>query len=234
VSLSGPWILCHRGQEAVLQAGQGMLVTAGEPFGAKRPVEGQMLGICLSRGALAPLVRDLDDAAGRFLPEDNPALRLLIGYARMLNADPLVETSGVGHLVCDHFCDLLATALGATRDASVAAQSRGIRAAQFAMLRQDIVRNAGHRNLSVETLASRHRVTTRGVQRLFEAEGTTFSQVLLEARLERAYCALTDVSAARRSIGEIAYDCGFGDISYFNRSFRRAFGITPSDLRGVD
>jgi AraC-like DNA-binding protein len=32
-------------------------------------------------------------------------------------------------------------------------------------------------------------------------------------------------------ISAIAYDCGFGDISYFNRMFRQRFGETPSDRR---
>jgi AraC-like DNA-binding protein len=29
----------------------------------------------------------------------------------------------------------------------------------------------------------------------------------------------------------VAYDCGFGDVSYFNRMFRRQFGAAPSDIR---
>jgi AraC-like DNA-binding protein len=31
-------------------------------------------------------------------------------------------------------------------------------------------------------------------------------------------------------ISTIALDCGFGDISNFNRAFRRRYGITPSEL----
>jgi AraC-like DNA-binding protein len=34
-----------------------------------------------------------------------------------------------------------------------------------------------------------------------------------------------------RSISLIAYDVGFGDLSYFNRVFRRRYGVTPSDIR---
>ena len=35
-----------------------------------------------------------------------------------------------------------------------------------------------------------------------------------------------------RRISDIAFDCGFNDLSYFNRSFRRRFGLTPSAARG--
>jgi AraC-like DNA-binding protein len=34
-----------------------------------------------------------------------------------------------------------------------------------------------------------------------------------------------------RSIAEIAYAAGFGDLSTFNHAFRRHFGCTPSDVR---
>jgi AraC-like DNA-binding protein len=29
----------------------------------------------------------------------------------------------------------------------------------------------------------------------------------------------------------VAFDAGFGDVSYFNRSFRRRFGATTSEIR---
>jgi AraC-like DNA-binding protein len=34
-----------------------------------------------------------------------------------------------------------------------------------------------------------------------------------------------------RSIIGIAFDVGFGNLSYFNRLFRRTYGATPSDVR---
>ena len=33
-------------------------------------------------------------------------------------------------------------------------------------------------------------------------------------------------------IGDIAFACGFNDLSYFNRCFRRRFGLTPTAARG--
>jgi len=33
------------------------------------------------------------------------------------------------------------------------------------------------------------------------------------------------------NISTIAYECGFGDITAFNRSFRRHYQASPSDLR---
>lgn len=35
-----------------------------------------------------------------------------------------------------------------------------------------------------------------------------------------------------RRISDIAFACGFNDLSYFNRCFRRRFGLTPTAARG--
>ena len=47
--------------------------------------------------------------------------------------------------------------------------------------------------------------------------------------LGRAADLLARVS--ERRISDIAFDCGFNDLSYFNRAFRKRFGATPSELR---
>ena len=39
---------------------------------------------------------------------------------------------------------------------------------------------------------------------------------------------LRDPRYAATSISDIAFACGFGDLSYFNRAFRRRYGATPS------
>ena len=64
-----------------------------------------------------------------------------------------------------------------------------------------------------------------------EEEGTTFSQYVLGQRLMRAHRILTDPRFVDRSITSVAFDVGFGDLSYFNRAFRRCYGGTPSEVR---
>lgn len=51
-------------------------------------------------------------------------------------------------------------------------------------------------------------------------------QYVLRARLREAAIRL---SAQRRRILDVALDCGFGDVSNFNRSFRAEFGCSPRD-----
>ena len=85
--------------------------------------------------------------------------------------------------------------------------------------------------MTVAAIAARHGVSSRYLHKLFESEGTTFTQFILRERLDRAYRMLRDPRFVARSITSIAYDAGFGDLSYFNRTFRRHYGATPSDIR---
>ena len=65
--------------------------------------------------------------------------------------------------------------------------------------------------------------------RLFTAVvGATPHQYLVRARLRRAARLL---AAGERSITDVAYDVGFGDLSNFVRTFRRAAGVSPRRFR---
>ncbi|HLI99221.1 MAG TPA: helix-turn-helix transcriptional regulator [Bradyrhizobium sp.] len=64
-------------------------------------------------------------------------------------------------------------------------------------------------------------------------KGTTFTELALEERLLRAHRMLNDPLHAGRLISNIALAVGFGDISYFNRTFRRRFGYAPSETRAT-
>jgi AraC-like DNA-binding protein len=127
--------------------------------------------------------------------------------------------------------DLIALTLGASEDATALAEERTIPAIRLRAIKSDIVANLEDERLTVGAVAARHRVTPRYVHRLFEREGITYTQFVLRQRLERAYRILRDPRFAAMSISSIAYEVGFGDLSYFNRAFRRQFQCTPSEVK---
>jgi AraC-like DNA-binding protein len=86
----------------------------------------------------------------------------------------------------------------------------------------------------VASIAAQHGIMPRYIQPLFEGEGTTFTDYVLTQRLARAHRILTDPRISGRKISTIAFDIGFGDLSYFNRTFRRRYGATPSDFRAAN
>ena len=66
--------------------------------------------------------------------------------------------------------------------------------------------------------------------RLFEhLTGVTPHQYVLRTRLREAAARLVSEPA---KILDIALDCGFGDLSNFNRAFRAEFSVSPRAYRG--
>ena len=58
--------------------------------------------------------------------------------------------------------------------------------------------------------------------------GKTFIDTLNDIPISQAVCRLIDTSA---SITEICYDCGFNNVSNFNRIFKKRKGCTPTDYK---
>jgi AraC family transcriptional regulator len=79
------------------------------------------------------------------------------------------------------------------------------------------------------SLAREARLSPYHFLRMFEMlTNTTPHQYLLRMRLRRA---AVRVSTEPMKILDIALDCGFGDISNFNRTFRAEFGVSPRVYR---
>lgn len=67
--------------------------------------------------------------------------------------------------------------------------------------------------------------------RLLAQDETHFTEILREQRLLLARRLLLDPRNLSRKISDIAHSAGFSDVSYFNREFRRRFGMRPTDRR---
>ena len=73
----------------------------------------------------------------------------------------------------------------------------------------------------------------RYVHMLFEAEGITFSAFVMKRRPETAHSLLCDPANLGSKISAIAFQCGFNDLSWFNRAFRKRYAATPSAIRAT-
>ena len=83
--------------------------------------------------------------------------------------------------------------------------------------------------LTVDQLAQQAGLSPYHFLRTFErVTGVTPHQYILRARLRAAAQRLAD---ARDKVVDVALDCGFADLSNFNRAFRAEFGATPRAYR---
>lgn len=85
--------------------------------------------------------------------------------------------------------------------------------------------------LSAALLGLQLGLSARYIQDLLATTGIGFSERLLELRLQDARAMLSDSRFHVKRVSDIAFEVGFGDISYFNRSFRRRFGCSPTAAR---
>src|SRR6185295_769973 len=229
INQSGSVVTQSRGRDVVLREGDAVLMSTGEVKVFDRPVHGGSLSFRIPRSILSSIVPDVDDVVMQLIPQKTEALKLLAGYAAPLFNDMALATPEFRRTAVNHLHDLVALALGAARHGVAA--GRAIPAARLRMAKSYIAENSHRRDLSVGLVAAHLGLTPRNLQRLFESEGTTFSEFLLSQRLSRAHHMLTEPRLAQSPVGAIAYDAGFGDLSYFNRSFKRRFGVTPRDVR---
>ncbi|MGB9369345.1 MAG: AraC family transcriptional regulator [Xanthobacteraceae bacterium] len=221
------------GREARVETGDAYLLPCGDCASIRVPHEAQSTSVRLPRTALAGNVTNLEDTYCRRIPRDTPALVLLKRYLALLEDEPAaLADPSLQHSAVTHVYDLLAKTLGATRDATAIAEGRGVRAARMKMIRDDIARHLTDARLSVHAVAARHKVSPRYVQRLFDESGSTFTEYVMEQRLERAHRLLSDPKLSDRTLTSIAFAAGFNDLSHFQRRFRRRYGARPSDFRG--
>jgi AraC-like DNA-binding protein len=220
----------QRGQDVIVNPGEGILMTNAEActFTCSR---GRFVGLRIPRSALAPLTREIDRGVMRLIPRDSEAVMLLRSYLGALSQLRAGGTLRLQRLFVSHVHDLVALAITAGKDANDLGSSSGVRAARLRAIKLDIIDGLSSETLSVATIARLHRISAVYVRKLFASEGMTFSTFVMQNRLARAYRMLGAPRSARLPISDIAFEAGFSDLSYFSRSFRQRYGITPSEAR---
>ena len=84
-------------------------------------------------------------------------------------------------------------------------------------------------NVSIKQIAERFHISPSNLAHKFkENTNVSFQRYINFRRFTKAKEMLQETTL---SISEIAYACGFGSISQFNRNFRSASGISPSEYR---
>lgn len=100
---------------------------------------------------------------------------------------------------------------------------------RIADIRKQIARNYRIPDLKPGDVGERLGLSTRSIQHVLSQHGSTFSEELMAMRLEAAFGMLR--SGATEPIADIAFKCGFSDLSTFHRAFRARYGKTPNASR---
>jgi AraC-like DNA-binding protein len=152
--------------------------------------------------------------------------RFLLDLGRNIDAVPAAQSERV----IAQAGDLVVTLLSGSLDGGDPVRGAVQRSLMF-RIKDYIDQRISDPNLDPSEIAAAVNVSTRYLHKLFQAERRSVSQYVKECRLERSRRDLLDPRLAHRSISAIAFGCGFGDLSGFNRAFKDAHGISPSEMR---
>jgi len=219
----------HRGREFTMRPGAMVLLKLDEPFfSADGASHKRFTNVHLPVAALKAMVAGVDDLVGRELAPGG-ALSLAMDYSDLLLRNP-AAVDEAGMAVAQHLMDLASLGLGARGELALAARRGGLRAVRLNAVLMILARRFAEPDFSAHKLAAAAGLSERYVNELLYEAGASFTIRLNELRLRKA----AELLAHRggRRISDIAFECGFNDLSYFNRCFRRRFGLTPSAARG--
>lgn len=86
-------------------------------------------------------------------------------------------------------------------------------------------------NITLKDCATLYFVNEKYLGRIFQKNiGMSFHKYLNYIRCENAKLKLKSGFA---TITEIAFDCGYSDVTYFNRVFKQLYGLTPGEYRNL-
>jgi len=214
----------HRGRSFELVAGSVLVGHPGDEFMCTHDhAHGDE---CLSFHLEADLVESLGGRAEAWRVGSVPPLSelMVLGELAQAAAD---QQSDVGLdeaalLFTARFMELVLDANHVTPRARAADRRRAV---ETALWMDDNSREA----IDLRQAAEQASLSPFHFLRLFaRVLGVTPHQYLVRSRLRRAARMLADDN---RSISEVAYDSGFGDLSNFVRSFHRAAGVSPREFR---
>lgn len=93
----------------------------------------------------------------------------------------------------------------------------------------DYIQTSYGQPLNLAETAARWYMSESAFSRFFKREtGTGFTEYVRNLRLEQAK---EQLLSTNKTVTEIAYDCGYSNLSVFNKNFRQAFSLSPKQFR---
>lgn len=234
ISASRGRIRVTQGNETIeLSTGQMCLAEMNVEGAAELTPAGSFTTARIPRQLLLQVSPRAEDQLARPLLHD-AALRSMIDRYFVLCNELAVGLGAQGQKTsAQHLVDLIGLLLGGEAEQRDLLMQRGYSAARLEVMKVEAIDNLHRSSLTIERIAQSNGLSVRQAQRLFARSGQTFSEFVLDRRLSLAYRLLMATPNRHRKISDIAYQSGFSDLSYFNRTFKRRFGATPSDMQGT-
>lgn len=220
----------QRGRTLSLQRGQAALLASDEIGQIASPKGGAYTAVLLPKAQLSAKVRDIDRKIMQLQPSTSSRMKFALSYVQLCARSARFADAQARSLMGDHLANLIALALDSRQDEEGYRDNSSVAASRLNLIRDVLAKVIDDPSLSLNRLAQHCGIAPRSLQFAFEKAGTSYSDFLLNQRLDKAFALLTSNPQIR--IIDVALASGFADVSYFNRRFRSRFGDTPTGIRG--
>ncbi|GHB17601.1 AraC family transcriptional regulator [Streptomyces viridiviolaceus] len=218
------------GREGQIQPGDIFVYNTTRPVRLDLPQSFRIKSLVLPRGMLGLRDPEVNQITAAPFGPDSSLGGLLSPFITGLVDDAAAFPPHIQELMALNAADLLGTLadewLGRTRaQAQEKPQTLLLRVQSF------IDEKLADPALSPAQIARAHHISLRYLHKLFQAEGITVSRWILQQRLEACRRDLLRHQMKGLTIAAVAHQRGFASAAHFSRSFRAAYGMSPSEWR---
>ena len=229
LQLEGTGLLIQDNREALLRPGDLAIYDTNRPYTLAFEEQARMMVVMFPCDALS-LPTDYVGQLAAVRMAGSTGLSGIVGqFIRQLSENLDVLSGPSGSRLAINALDLVSTMLHAEMD--IAPDRMKPQAMLAVSVREYIEANLSDPQLSPASIAAAHFISTRHLHNVFHESGTTVASFIRSQRLDGARRDLQDPLHAGKSVGAVAAQWGFLDAAHFSRTFRDAFGVSPSEWR---
>jgi AraC-like DNA-binding protein len=229
LQLQGTGLLVQDNREAVLRPGDLAIYDTNRPYTLAFEERARMMVVMFPYDSLSLPPECVGQLSAVRMAAGGGLTGIVGPFIAQLAENLEVLNGPSGSRLATNALDLVSTMLHSELD--MAPDRMKPQALLAASVREYIEANLADPLLSPASIAAAHFISTRHLHNVFHESGTTVASWIRSQRLEGARGELRDPLHSGKSVGAVAARWGFLDAAHFSRTFRDAFGESPSDWR---